>query len=269
MVEAPDSKVYKVHAFDHWDNLDETPRLMHYTGLSYSMYNETSNCILALRDDARDEYIGEQCMDLDGEGPALNQWETIVNTDEIEKFANRSQVVKTLTHNYIYCFPGNIQIDGKDYKCPMEVFRLKTSHEFKTSKQRHIPTLLSVNATQKDIAVDAVHAGHFQEDSDVIQHLAMFEQLRQERRKLYNLTDEYKNSVVINKSSNWLWAGATVWISSTGFTITYWIVVCILRRRRARAQVRRRAAATAPSSLAPPDFGSSFIGSEYVHLSKN
>lgn len=89
MQEWPDTKVYEVYAFYHLNNHDETPRLMRYTGAEYLTYNETSHCIRALSGPP-DEYVSEQCLELDGEDPALNRWDVKDTTTEIEKYANVS-----------------------------------------------------------------------------------------------------------------------------------------------------------------------------------
>lgn len=72
ILESPDTKVYKVHAFDHWDNLDETPKLRKYVGAEYLIFNEKFNCIKALPG-APGRIVGDQCLEQDGEDPALKQ----------------------------------------------------------------------------------------------------------------------------------------------------------------------------------------------------
>ena len=54
-----------------------------------------------------------------------------------------------------------------------------------------------MNTSHTEIAIDAVHAGHFNDDSDVVQHLALFEQLRNERHRYMNLTEEISESFVV------------------------------------------------------------------------
>lgn len=62
-----------------------------------------------------------------------------------------------------------------------------------------------INTTLMDIATDAVHAGHFRDDSDVIQNLPMFDQLRLERQRLHNSTEMQEILFVISKNSSALW----------------------------------------------------------------
>lgn len=224
MQESRDTKAYKVQAFRHWDNLDETPKLLKYTGAEYLIYNETSNCIRSLPG-LPDRYISQQCLELDGEDPALNQWETVAETENIERYANESQIFKTILHNYIYCFPGSIKIDNKNYKCPIDAFRLGSNHEFMTARERHVPSMFSTNTTLKDLAIDTVHAGHFRDDSDTVQHLAMFDQLRNQRKLAHNLTLTQESSYMVSKTSPWFWSAILVWASSVAGSIAYFLVI--------------------------------------------
>lgn len=225
MIESVDTRVYQVRAFDHWDNLDERPRLLHYTGAKYLIYNETANCIKSLGYEAPPAYISDQCIELDGEDPELNQWTSTEVTDEIEKFSHRSDVHKTAYFNYIYCFPGNITINGREYRCPMDVFRLKFNLEWKTAQQRHKPAFIAVNTTLRQEAFDTVHAGHFPDDSDTVQHLALFERLREERRNLTSLTESMKNSFSVSKSNPWFWTLVASILASWVATSVYLVTV--------------------------------------------
>jgi len=141
-------------------------------------------------------------------------------TEEIEQYSNTSQVLKTMDANYVYCFPGEILIQNQKYECPLELFKLKPKVAFRTAQQLHVPNYISQNATE-GYAVDAVHAGHFREDSDTIQHLAMFEQLRKERHKLVDLQNAYKDTISLKTSSPIFWLLTTVYISSVGGAVVY------------------------------------------------
>lgn len=222
-----DTNAYRVHAFSHWDNLDETPRLMKYTGAEYMIYNESANCIKALTE-RPEGYIAEECSNLDEEDPSLNQWEAILHTEQLEHYANKSQVKKTLTQNFIYCFPGKVEIRGQPYRCPMEVFSLKSNVDFKTAMQRHSASRVNLDA-KSELAVEVVHAGHFRGDSDVVQNLALFDALRAERRKLYNLTEEYKSGRLVQTGSPWFYLFLVTYLSSMSFSVAYVVVVCYCR----------------------------------------
>lgn len=248
IIESEDTAAYQVYAFSHWDNLDETPRWMKYTGAAHLIYNETSNCIKAISD-SPGEYISDQCTELDGEDPALNQWEAAIHTENIENYANVSQVRKTLSHNFVYCFPGMIEIKGKPYRCPMEAFSLKANIEFKTANQRHIPSQIAIRANQKELPVDVVHAGHFRDDSDVVQHLALFDQLRLQRKKLHNLTEEYRDSYVVKSGSAWFWTLVTFYLSTVGSALGYFFIMCWLRKKTSWP-ARNKIQANAPRSEA-------------------
>jgi len=85
-----DTRVYKTYGFDHWDNLDDVPRLLKYVGATLLIYNESTNCIKTLTDEPVSNVIGEKCDELDGTDPALNQWEVSVSTFDLEQYSNRS-----------------------------------------------------------------------------------------------------------------------------------------------------------------------------------
>ena len=220
-IEDPDTKVYKAFGFNHWDNLDDTPRLLRYNGAHLLIYNESTNCIKALLDEPVSDVIGEKCDELDGTDPALNQWEVEASTLDIENYVNRSQVKKSTTFNFIYCFPGNITIEGKNYRCPIDPFKLDARKAFKTANYRHSAIGIRLNATLKEIAIDNVHPGQFREDSDVRNQLALFDSLREQRRRLANLTETMELSFSVSKGSPWLWMFITTYISSVGFAVAY------------------------------------------------
>jgi len=101
MVNSQDTKVYKVHGFEHWDNLDEVPRYLTYSETNYRIYSSTSHCIKALTK-APTEPESEQCSEVNGDDPQLSQWNTDKETESIETYSNVSQDLKTIDMNYIY-----------------------------------------------------------------------------------------------------------------------------------------------------------------------
>lgn len=228
-----DTKVYKVYPFDHWDNLDEIPRLMKYKGKQYLIYNSTSNCIKSL-DSAPDNYIGDQCSRLNGDDPALAQWEIIKETEDLNPFKSQSQVVKTLNGNYIYCFPGYITVQGHNYTCPMDPFRLDVNREFQTADQLHIPNFVTLNASREYIsATEVMHAGFFRDDSDTVQPLALFEALRQERKLLREQNYTLNHSFVVDKTNAWFWTFITLNVGLTiGVSTILFIKVCCTQQQK-------------------------------------
>ncbi|CAA3033109.1 Hypothetical predicted protein, partial [Olea europaea subsp. europaea] len=249
VIEAPDTHVERIKAFSHWDDLDSTPRYLKYDGAEYIIRNETSNCVKAISGPP-EPYITEQCLEPNGEDPAVAQWSIVEVTEDIEKYANESQVVKTLGHNYVYCFPGEILIDKKHYRCPSDVFRIKPRYEFQTAKQKHVPTHISRDAYQ-DVAIDDVHVGHFRDDSDVIQNLALFDQLRNERKKLRQQTEEISSSIQVRKSSPMFWSILAFALATTMGSAAYCFMIIYLRTRntwqQSTPQVRYATEPNAPA----------------------
>lgn len=140
--------------------------------------------------------------------------------------------------NYIYCFPGNIEIKRQTYKCPFDAFRLRSNKEFKTARQRHVPSQISLNSTRDEFAIATVHPEPFRDNSDAVQHLAMFNQLRLERSKVYNLTRTYTESYVVERSNPWLWTAILVWITSIVSSAAYYAFIYWSRTRGSKGSSR-------------------------------
>ena len=217
---APDTFVYQVAAFNHWDNLADIPEYLEYRGANYLIYNETANCIKAVDPPRHTTLHGEECTELDGEDPQLSKWVITRKTHDMGDTVNMSLVQKTLEYNYIYCFPGNITIGKETYRCPMEAFRLKSDKAFKTADRRHNPTKIQQNVTERH-GIDAVHAGHFEDDSDTVNELRIFDKLKEFRSKLEAINTE---SIVLKRTTiSWIIGG----ICASGLTagIVYCCVV--------------------------------------------
>lgn len=226
---SPDTRVYEAFGFNHWDQLTEKPQYKEYKGAKKLMYNETSNCIKAI-DESSDPIIFEECIELDGEDPALSIWTPVPEMMNISRYVDMSTIKKTLEHNYIYCFPGNITIGDKNYRCPVEVFRLPTDKAFKTSTSRHVPSRIQMNVTQKELAIDNIHVGHFQDDSDVVNELRMFDKITELRAKLESIDNE---AFVVSKGKS-IWGLITYGIiMSVAGPLVYYLIIyfCICRCR--------------------------------------
>ena len=201
---ASDTGLFEAYGFSHFDNMDSTPRKLAYKGKKYLIYNETSNCVKSY-EGSLDKYVLRSCTELDGEDPALNVWETLYETDDIMKHANETDVRKTATHNYIYCFPGNVTIEGQTYRCPIETFRLKVNKRFRLYDVSWSGSPVESLDSNQRWAIDTVHSSHFRDDSDTIQHLALFDALKEERNAKRKLLEELGSGVHIKYSSPTLW----------------------------------------------------------------
>jgi hypothetical protein len=237
VIESPDTHVERIRAFKHWDNLDETPRLLKYVGAEYVIRNESSNCIKALSS-RPERYVNDQCIEDDGEDPAVAQWDTVVQTDDIHSYANESDAETTLAYSYVYCFPGNITIEKELYRCPNSVFKLKSRLKYVTGKRKHTPIPIAIDTSQ-DLAIETVHAGHFRDDSDVIQKLALFDQLRNKTKQLKDKNEEIDNSIVVRKYGPAFWSILTFAVATTCGGVAYVAVQVYMRlprKRKARFQ---------------------------------
>lgn len=105
------------------------------------------------------------------------------------------------------------------------------------------------------LAIETVHAGHFPDDSDVIQHLEMFEQLRNQRKTITNLTEIIQTTNLLPKSSPLFWIAISMRLGSWASAITFCCVKLWLVRK---------------ANIGPQVFyevgPSSKVGSSYVDL---
>lgn len=264
MVEAQDTHVERVRTFKYWDNLDDVPKLLGYNGAEYIIRNETSNCVKAISGPP-DRYVSDQCIEQDGEDPALSQWNILDQTEELSKYENDSQVFKTMSYNYVYCFPGSIKIERQTYRCPPDAFRLKPKLEFQTAKQKHTPTKVAIETSQ-DMAIEMVHAGHFPDDSDVVQRLALFDSLRAERKKRREQTEEINNSITIPKHGGLFWSFMTFLIATMAGTAAYVGCVCYLRLKKVRPS---RPSAAPPTPHNPPTSQFAYPNTQSVAYTTN
>ena len=71
----------------------------------------------------------------------------------------------------------------------------------------------------------------FRGDSDAIQHLAMFEQLRKERHKLVDLQNQYNDTVALKTSSPAFYILIAVYVASVGGAIAFALIKFLLKTR--------------------------------------
>lgn len=99
-----DTFVYKVSAFNYWDNLTQTPNLIEYRGYKYLVYNQTNNRIKAI-DEPATPAILENCLTPNMTDPRLQDWQVLISTNDIYAYKHICQIKRTLDFNYVYCFP--------------------------------------------------------------------------------------------------------------------------------------------------------------------
>ena len=211
-----DTFVYKVSAFRHWDHLSSTnltqqPSLMEYQGDNYLIYNKTSNCIKAIEEPAQ-RLISEECSDQDYVDPKLRVWRTLITTDRIYEHNNSTTVKKTARYNYVYCFPWNITIADGVHRCPPYVFRVPVSLAFTTQSYKYKSYRRKLNITvAESYAIDVVHSGHFEFDSETSNEVNMFDNIRALRVKLDEMIHERETSITITKHGT-----------------TWWFAICVI-----------------------------------------
>lgn len=139
------TSIYEIIPFHYW-NITDRPRLMKYSGERLMLYNQSTNCKLAIY--TQERIVQHNCTTPDFEDEMLKLW-TIEKTVESlhETFSELPQQHGNKYHQFIYCFPYNITIAGKTSRCPQHVFKLANSISWETKGHRFRPMFFSLNAS--------------------------------------------------------------------------------------------------------------------------
>lgn len=207
-----DTLVYKVQAFNYWDNLTGTPTLMEYQGDKYVIYNETSNCIKAV-DEPTQKAIVEDCTDKNFSDPRIKRWRPLLRSRDTRNQYNATVIKSTLTHYYIYCYPNNITIVTDELRCPPYPFKIKNEIKFKLHERVYEPRRkrLMVNAFEKP-AVDMVHLSHFDPESEAVDEVKLVDKISELYQQIEQLEKEKESNIFVVKNGK-------LWYASIGLTI--------------------------------------------------
>lgn len=196
--------------------------------------------------------ISDTCDELDGEDPQLSIWDAVRTASEIYKYENDSRVQKFEDYNYIYCFPGRIEINNRTHRCPLEVFRLPANIAFETAKQRHVPTRIDQNITFREHFIVYIAIGHFEDDSDVVNELRMCDKISEMKSELGKIKEV---NFVIDRSTGIWWGILSCVLSSVVGALAYLCIVpCVALKIRScfsTANTPRRPQAETPYELMP------------------
>lgn len=106
-VRSADTHVYKVDAFNYWENLIQTPVRMECRGYKHLIYNESNNCLKAIEEPST-LAITQTCLNPNSTDPRLQIWKEVPTTGNIYATTDTCQVKATANYHYIYCFPFDI-----------------------------------------------------------------------------------------------------------------------------------------------------------------
>lgn len=137
LVISPESGVYRIHSFRHWDNLTEIPTLMEYDGSRIVLFNKTANCALGI-EEPNERFIHKNCSVKNYMDPKLSIWKPLISTHDIYRQHDMAIWKPTLRYNYLYCFPWNITISNAVDQCPPKAFRLPLNVNFDTKGEIYV-----------------------------------------------------------------------------------------------------------------------------------
>lgn len=228
--------VYKVAAFQYWDNLTALPSLMEYQGDRFLIFNETNNCIKAINEPTQTAVLDE-CTEANFTDPRLQNWRSIISTEDIYSVKNTCQVKRTLLFNYIYCFPENITLKTGEHKLPPNVVRLPVSEPFKIPIMNYKPIVRKINITNEHeyAAIDSIHIGHFPMGSDATDQTKWFQEIQRLRKLNQQLKIREEKNVSVERGGIIWWTLISLFVLMTAATIaliTYNIYSSDKRHRR-------------------------------------
>lgn len=196
-----DTYVYRVNAFNYWENLTGLPSLMEYKGSEYLIFNNSTNCVRSIEKPAY-KVVNEGCLDKNFVDPKLNRWKSILQTRDIDMFDDICQIKRTTSYHYIYCFYYNITFAFGTYKMPPNVFRVPITMGYQIhNKTRHVPRIDRINVTdhiESDV-IDSIHLGHFPIGSEVLDETKWFDKIQQLHKQIEQFETHQENSIYIVK----------------------------------------------------------------------
>lgn len=117
------SHILQADPFKIYTNLTGHPILREYQGPDYIIYNRSSDCT-AEADVSNARFNLIFCKENHKHEDLTTSWRALFNEDNIKELRPLETVKIGQRANYIYCFPGNITIQGASTRCPPYVFKL-------------------------------------------------------------------------------------------------------------------------------------------------
>lgn len=208
LVRSKDTHVFKIRAFDHWDDLtEETMKKKRYAGPQFVLYNATAHCVRYIPEPDKLR-VPESCFAQNYDDGFVGNWEVIESTTNIKKTKKSAQVIQGGNFNYIYCYPFNITIEGETHKCPIKPFRLSINTGFVAVDVRHESSQVVMDFVQHydKIGFEALHNSHLEESSDLADTERMIDDLRHYKKELKEIKEEKQESIIIRYYSTAFWA---------------------------------------------------------------
>lgn len=168
-----------------------------YIIVEYLVYNKTSNCVKSIELPLYDRLINIFCEEPGADDTFLDNWERVVTTRNIKKYAQELEVFMSRGYDYVYCYPSNITINGRSERCPPSMLKIQSKLPYKTgshrseiySDRRHGPLeLIEVE--------DNIHFGHFDNDTDPNDEMEIIDTMFRQMR-------EIDDNFLVNETWGW------------------------------------------------------------------
>lgn len=113
-----------IDAFSIWSNLNrKQAELIRYDGPSWIIYNSTAGCVKGIEPPIG-PVVSERCDHADYTDNRLSEWRVIQRIDNILDIVSTPTIKRTMSYNYIYCYPNDIIIMNVNGKCSEKVYKL-------------------------------------------------------------------------------------------------------------------------------------------------
>lgn len=228
------AKIYRIISFKHWQNLTGTPVYVRYLGDEFLIYNKSNNCAHGIRNPANYfQSIFDVCLEKNGNDRNIQLWkpslEDIESNDKIDP-----QVKRVGNSIYIYCYPGNITIIERNYRCPPYVFKTHKDTEFELKNGiRYTMTRFGYNFTEDQVYESDPFGVHHIPESEYVDELDLLDKITHLKNQIGQIKtnfSDYENMVIVHKSSTSFYALIALFIVCGGI-ILYLICLLVLRPR--------------------------------------
>lgn len=198
-----DTKVYRIQAFPHWENLTGDKYLMVYNGPEYLIHNSTSNCTRAI-DKPILSATYENCREPNYHDPKLLMWSPKY-TDE-----NPISVAKSTKYSYIYCLFNNITLSSGTTPCPPYPFKISIEEDFET--KQHVHHFKEEFRYQQQALVEykSPEFERTKHDAAFMQQMHMLNHISQLTNQLQEIQNNPLKLIKVNLSSNTLMSALSI-----------------------------------------------------------
>lgn len=233
---AEGAKVYKLIAFDKWENLTDVPQLLVYDGPKYLVHNETSKCSRGIETpDPKTSWILEECNDWNSTDPRLDIW---TKKDVLSEKNTLPKIVKSLKYNYISCYKHSITLPEGTFECPPYPFKLTHDIPFSTVGHNYAPKSIKYEfRVGKPANYDDSSRLLKSTSKDETNENTMLKAIRELKAASKASKEEIDSSIVIARYGTTWWIGFALSAFTTLVTILHiytWFRTHVVQVKRER-----------------------------------